>query len=120
MSIRIKVANTAKELDDVFKLRHEVYIQERGKFSSDKSDSLRIVDHFDTLPDVANIVAYEGGKAIATMRVNKDSLIGLPAEKYFDFSGALSQIRSTYRDSNGQRAKHCQRQYVGNPQGLAT
>ena len=102
MSIRIKVANTAKELDDVFKLRHEVYIQERGKFSSDKSDSLRIVDHFDTLPDVANIVAYEGGKAIATMRVNKDSLIGLPAEKYFDFSGALSQIRSTYRDSNGR------------------
>ncbi|GBE09202.1 cAMP-activated global transcriptional regulator CRP [bacterium BMS3Abin11] len=102
MPIRLKVAKTAKELDDVFRLRHEVFVQERGNFSSDKADSLRIVDHFDTLPDVANIVAYEGSKAIATMRINRDSSIGLPAEKYFDFSDARSRLKREYQASRGQ------------------
>ena len=107
MSIRIKVADTAKELDDVFNLRHKVFIQERGKFTSGlaDSDSQRIVDHFDTLPDVANIVAYESGTAIATMRINKDSQIGLPAEKYFDFSDARSHLNKTYRGDKGQGPK---------------
>ena len=102
MSIRLKVANTAKELDDVFKLRHEVFIQERGKFSSKDIDPLRIVDHFDTLPDVANVVAYEDNKAIAAMRINRDSQIGLPAEEYFDFSDIRSHLKQKYLDSKGQ------------------
>ena len=102
MSIRLKVAKTAKELDDVFRLRHEVYVQERGKFSSDETNSLRVVDHFDTLPDVANIVAYEGSKAIATMRINRDSSIGLPAEKYFDFSDVRSRIKRNYQGKKGK------------------
>ena len=102
MSIRIKVANTAKEIDDVFKLRHEVFIQERGKFSSSSLDSPRIVDHFDTLPGVANVVAYEGSKPIATLRVNRDTPIGLPADGHFDFSNIRSSIKREYLDSNGQ------------------
>ena len=102
MSIRLKVAKTAEELDDVFRLRHEVYIQERDKFSSSSMDYNRVVNHFDTLPDVANIVAYSGSKAIATMRVNKDSQIGLPAEDYFDFSDIRSRLKKYYQDSKGQ------------------
>ncbi|MEA1890947.1 MAG: cyclic nucleotide-binding domain-containing protein, partial [Pseudomonadota bacterium] len=102
MSIRLKVANTAKELDDVFRLRHEVFIQERGKYSSSSLDYPRVVDHFDTMPDVANIIAYEGSKAIATLRVNRDSQIGLPAEEYFDFSDIRSRIKRKYQDSKGQ------------------
>ena len=102
MSIRLKVANTAQELDDVFKLRHEVFIQERDKYTSSSLDYNRIVNHFDTLPDVANIVAYAGSKAIATMRVSKDSQIGLPAEEYFDFSDIRSRFKKKYQDSKGQ------------------
>ena len=102
MSIRLKVAKTAKELDDVFRLRHEVFIQERGKYSSSSLDYPRVVDHFDTMPDVANIVAYEGSKAIATIRVNRDSQIGLPAEEYFDFSDIRSHLKQKYLDSKGQ------------------
>jgi hypothetical protein len=32
MPIRLKVARTAKELDDVFQLRYDVYVVERHKF----------------------------------------------------------------------------------------
>ncbi len=95
MPIKLKIARTAKELDDVFRLRYDVYVSERDKFSEKRATSDgRIVDHFDTLPEVANVVAYAGDKAIAAFRVNRDSSIGLAPEKYFDFSKEREAIRA--------------------------
>jgi len=94
--IKLKVARTAKELDDVFRLRYDVYVSERNKFSEKRATSdRRLVDHFDTLPEVANIVAYDDDMAIASFRVNKDSAVGLAPECYFDFTqvrGELSRV----------------------------
>ncbi|MBQ0720356.1 MAG: cyclic nucleotide-binding domain-containing protein [Gammaproteobacteria bacterium] len=93
MPIKLKVARTEKELDDVFKLRYDVYVRERGKFSEKRATSDgRIVDHFDALPGVANVVAYDGDVAVASFRVNKDSSVGLVPEKYFDFSRERNTI----------------------------
>lgn len=92
MAIRLKIARTAKELDDVFRLRHEVFVEERGKFSDVRGGGDRVVDQFDTLPDVANVVAYHGERAVASLRVNKDSYMGLPSEEFFDFSATRSLI----------------------------
>ncbi len=98
MSIRMKVARSAEELDDVFRLRYNVYVRERGKFSKENliEKEPRIVDRFDAVPEVANVIAYRGNKAIAAMRVNKDSKIGLPAEDYFDFSETRAKIEKEY------------------------
>jgi hypothetical protein len=98
--IKLKVARTEKELDDVFRLRYDVYVRERNKFSEKRSTSDgRIVDHFDALPGVANVVAYDGETAIASFRVNRDSVVGLAPEKYFDFTQARGLIdRSTEED----------------------
>jgi len=91
--IKLKVARTAKELDDVFRLRYDVYVSERDKFSEKRATSDgRIVDHFDALPEVANVVAYDGDTAVASFRVNKDSAIGLAPEKYFDFTQVRALI----------------------------
>ena len=92
MAIRLKLARTAKELDDVFRLRYDVYVAERGKFATDPRNP-RIVDHFDTMPDVANVVAYDGDLAVASMRINQDTDIGLPAESYFDFSEIRQRLQ---------------------------
>jgi CRP-like cAMP-binding protein/predicted GNAT family N-acyltransferase len=95
MSIRLIIARTAKELDDVFKLRYEVYVLDKGRFSSDSTSNEsqdRLVDQFDTIPDTANIIAYDNDIPVACMRVNKDSEIGLPSEMHFDFSAAREQI----------------------------
>lgn len=97
MSIRLKVARTEKELEDVFKFRHQVYVAERGKFSSGWGMGQSIVDKFDAMPSVANIVAYQGEEVVASMRVNRDSAIGLPAEEYFDFVHTRSQIAEQRR-----------------------
>ncbi|MBU3070856.1 cyclic nucleotide-binding domain-containing protein [Aestuariicella sp. G3-2] len=97
MSVLIKIARTAKELDDVYNLRYRVYVEERGKFETASSYNPRIVDHFDTIPGVVNIIAYSNGEPIASIRVNEDSDIGLPAEHYFDFGGVREDLEKKYQ-----------------------
>ncbi len=96
MPIKLKVARTEKELDDVFRLRYDVYVRERDKFSEKRATSDgRIVDHFDALPGVAIVVAYDGDIAIASFRVNRDSTVGLAPEKYFDFTQTRGLIEQS-------------------------
>lgn len=86
MAIRIKVANTQQEVDDALWVRHEVYVVEDGKFGGQPLTDARIIDRFDAFPHVWNIIAYDGSDAIATIRVTRENQLGLPAEKYYDFS----------------------------------
>ena len=100
MSIKLKVARTEKELDEVFRLRYDVYVRERDKFSEKRATSDgRIVDNFDALPGVANVVAYDGDIAIASFRVNRDSAVGLAPEKYFDFVQTRGLIEQSLEGS---------------------
>ena len=97
MPIKLKIARTEKELDDVFRLRYDVYVRERNKFLEKRATSDgRIVDTFDALPGVANVVAYDGETAIASFRVNRDSVVGLAPEKYFDFTQTRDLIERSF------------------------
>ncbi len=92
MSIRLKIATTPKEIDDVFWLRHEVFINEDGKFGGKPLPDERISDLFDALPNTANIIAYEGDEPVGTLRANLDSEVGLPVDELFDFSDYRSHL----------------------------
>ncbi len=103
MAIRLKIASNAKELNEVFKLRYDVYVREKGRFLSENETADQyIVDRFDAVPDVANIIAYENDVAIACLRVNKDSAIGLPAEIHCDFSRAREKIEQALVNNQAQ------------------
>lgn len=97
MPIKLKVASTAEELNDVFELRYSVYVIEKNRFNVNSLDGERIVDRFDAIPDSVNFIAYSGDTAVATMRLNKDSDIGLPAEEYFDFSEIRQELEAKHR-----------------------
>lgn len=86
MTTLIKVARTARELDQVYWLRHEVYVIEDGKFGGQPLPQERISDRFDALPQVANLIAYEHGEPVGTLRINLDTGAGLPPEDHCDFS----------------------------------
>jgi CRP-like cAMP-binding protein len=96
------VARTAKELDDVFRLRYDVYVRERGKFLAEGAGEERIVDRFDTLPGVANIVAYNNDQAIAAIRINQDTPLGLPAEEYICFSALRARLEKEAESAGGE------------------
>lgn len=108
MPLLIKVARTAKELDDVFKLRYDVYVVDKGRFSLDSSSAenkFRIVDRFDTIPDVFNIVTYDNNEAIACLRVNKDSEIGLPSEVFVNYSKTRNDLQKIYAETSESNSK---------------
>lgn len=92
MATQVKIARTAKELDDVFWLRHHVYVVEEGKFSSNSSQQQRLSDYFDALPGTVNIIAYNKGEPVGTLRINRDVGKGLPVEEYFDFQSYWQEI----------------------------
>lgn len=92
MAITLKVAKTEQEVDDALWVRHEVFVREDGKFGGQPLPSERIVDRYDTFPGVYNIVVYEEAEPVATMRLVKESVIGLPAYEHYDFAGYREQV----------------------------
>ena len=84
MGIRIKVARTTEELDCVFKLRHQVYVEEERVLpaNSDK----RIVDRFDAFPTTVNFIALSPGGIVGNLRLCElIDTVGTPADDFFDF-----------------------------------
>ncbi|WP_078120472.1 GNAT family N-acetyltransferase [Thiosocius teredinicola] len=96
MGIRLKQAETAKELDDVFWVRRQVFTFEEGKFGGRRKDDIYLSDRFDSHPNCANLIAYEYDEPIATIRVNLESDVGLPPEALFDFSEEKARIREQW------------------------
>lgn len=101
MAIVLKVARTPEEIDDALWLRHEVLVVEDRKFGGVPLPGERMMDRFDALPDVYNVIAYDGDDPIATIRLIKENEIGLPADEYFDFSPYRDRIRNEIRRSQG-------------------
>jgi N-acyl-L-homoserine lactone synthetase len=89
MTIRVRIASTAQELDALFRLRHQVYVEEEGYFSA-RPDS-RIADRFDPYPTTANLVAVIDGSVVGTVRMAEQSDAGNPTDEFFDFRGHLPE-----------------------------
>jgi N-acyl-L-homoserine lactone synthetase len=81
MGVRIKVAQTAAELDALFKLRHRVFVEEG--YMAPTHDG-RIADRFDAFPGTANIVALVDGEVIGGVRYMRPTEAGSSVEAFFD------------------------------------
>jgi CRP-like cAMP-binding protein len=100
--MKLKIAQTAEELDDVFWLRHQVYILEDGKYGGKPLRNQRIVDRFDAFPESLNIIAYDAHEPVGTMRIGLDAGLGLAAEEYFDFVPFRQQAAARWREEYGR------------------
>ena len=101
MLVRIKVAQSAKEMADVFHLRYRVFVGDEGileGLASRKSEA--IFDHYDALPLVANIIAYNGNEPIGTIRINLDTGAGLPSDDLYDFSEYRNKTEEQWAKSH--------------------
>jgi CRP-like cAMP-binding protein len=85
MAMKLKIAQCTRELDDVFWLRHQVYVMEDGKFPGEQFRNHRLLDRNDAFPESTNIIAYESTNPVGTMRISLESELGLPVDEYFDF-----------------------------------
>lgn len=101
MAIRVKIATTPKELTDVYRLRYQVYVEGEGYFKDMPGEF--IADHFDSMPKIANIIAYSDDTPVGTIRVNCDSEILLPSDELYDFTEYRARI-SAQAQAQGRKA----------------
>lgn len=108
MTIRLKVAQSSQELEELYKLRAQVYA-EQGYFGAKQGNRKYreyLVDRFDTYPLCANIVAYsDDGEPIGTLRVNVDTGNKLPADEYFDFAPHRQEITEAWKAEFGEEPR---------------
>ncbi|MEO5727686.1 MAG: acyl-homoserine-lactone synthase, partial [Byssovorax sp.] len=107
MSVRIRLATSPTDFDQLFKVRHRVFIEKEGFFPP-TSDG-RLVDRFDAFPTTANIVAVAEGRVVGGVRIVEPSPVGVPADHFFDFrpylpkgnirvgSGSMLVVEEEYR-----------------------
>lgn len=84
MPIHIRLAETEHDIDQVFRVRHQVFCQEEDLINGNASHL--VVDRFDAFPASKSFVSLdEAGRVVGSVRITLDNAIGLPAEEYFDF-----------------------------------
>lgn len=97
MAVHIKLAETETELDQIFRLRHQVFAIEKHYMPITPDG--RLYDRFDTFPKVGNIIAVTGGCLVGGVRIVQAEAALTPAQEYFDFFpylplGARTQVGS--------------------------
>ncbi len=83
MAIKVVTAKEPEELDAVFKLRHQVFVEQDKKF--DPQPDRRLTDRFDAFNTSVNFMAFVNDLLVGTVRLTKDCSLGTPADEYFDF-----------------------------------
>lgn len=111
MPFRIKLARTTAELDGLFQLRHQVFVEEKRYLPP--SCNGRLSDAFDSYPTTGNLVALVDGRVVGGLRFVEPSPAGAPADTFFDFrphlppdaarvgSGSMLLVDPLYREMPG-------------------
>jgi hypothetical protein len=86
----IRIARTAQEYRDAFRLVHVGYVFQG--IEPLKELDLRITEQH-VLPEATVLVAYENNRLVGTISVTKDSPAGLPIDK--DYPEEIAKLRSS-------------------------
>lgn len=82
------IAASKEDLEKVFRLRYQVYVEEEQKFGGVELTEKKINDEFDNDPSTINILMTENGEAVGTVRVTGSRNVNakLPSDKLFNFN----------------------------------
>jgi CRP-like cAMP-binding protein len=89
MTVRVRLATSPTDFDQLFQVRHRVFMEEKRFFPA--IPDRRLVDRFDAFPTTANIVAVAEGRVVGGVRIVEPSPVGVPADHFFDFRPYLPQ-----------------------------
>ncbi|ARU55392.1 methyltransferase [Oleiphilus messinensis] len=96
MSVNIRIATTDQELNDVFRIRHQVFADEEKRL---KTDEEFIYDRYDCYDNTVNFIAYVDQKPVGAMRLSADTMAGVPLDDHYD----VSDLRARCVNKNGGR-----------------
>lgn len=98
MSFRIKLCTDTEDLDDLFRLRHRVFVDQE-KLMPPTPDG-RLFNRFDVFPNTVNLVAVSEGTVVGGVRLTRGNDAGNPAKEFFDFG-------NMYRDTPNGALLYC-------------
>ena len=83
MSVHIVLATTPEQMDEVFRLRHRVFVEQEQLLEA-RTDG-RLMDRFDAFPSTKILLVYSDGRAVGSVRMALDCEAGMPADAYYNF-----------------------------------
>jgi len=83
MPIRLKIAQSTAEKSEVYRFRHQVFVDEEGRFQVPEN---HIIDQYDSFAETINVLAYDGRQPIGSIRVIMENDVGFPADDFYDFT----------------------------------
>src|SRR4051794_26036381 len=87
MTVRVREARTSAELDEVFRLRHQVFVNEE-RYMHQHADA-RIADRFDAYPTSTNIIALVDDQIVGSIRFMKRSPAGISTDEFYDYTACI-------------------------------
>ena len=94
MTISIFLARSAGHLDQAYRVRYDVFVEEEQRFP--KNHERRIYDRFDCFPGTGCVVAIDRtrdeDRAVGTVRFATRGELGLPSDEYYDFSDVTAGL----------------------------
>jgi N-acyl-L-homoserine lactone synthetase len=85
--ILIRVAETAEDIDRLFRARHRIFAEVDGYLPC-RPDG-RLCDRFDAYPTNRNLIAEHEGRIVGGLRFTEHSAAGTPPDEFFDFGPFL-------------------------------
>lgn len=83
MTIILKAAKTTADKENVYRLRHHIFVEEEQRFDMAGN---HLFDRYDSFEETTNFLAFHNNRPVAGIRLVLDGPGGLPAEEAFDFS----------------------------------
>ncbi len=94
MPIRIKVPDSDAEYAQLFELRQLYFSEQASAHATTEKSSLRtsqsLVEASDAFPSTFHVVALEGQRMLACLRVSKLSSVGSLPDRHYDFTTHVS------------------------------
>mgnify|MGYP001801509561 FL=1 len=84
--LRIAIANSPNQIDEVLQLRHQVLI---ASADDQAKKPKRLMDRFDAFPTTTHVTAIMNNQVIASLRLTFDGAERTPADEYYDFRAKL-------------------------------
>lgn len=91
MGIRVKIATTSEDLDNLFLARHAVFSEEESYFK--KTKNRRVFDQIDAFPSTVNLMAMVDKQVVGGLRLTEHCGEGALPNDLFDFSPYLPKSR---------------------------
>jgi N-acyl-L-homoserine lactone synthetase len=105
--VLIRVAESAEDIDRLFRARHRVIAEVDG-YVPVRPDG-RLCDRFDAYPTNRNLIALHEGRIVGGLRFTEHSEAGTPCDEFFDFSGYLDARRDRFGSASKLFLDHAYR-----------